>query len=225
MVTLPNSVFQITGQVINPALAQSPDGQPGLIGVERNQSLMVSEIHGKYGVAVARGNVFFASSGLAGTVLKLSAATMASVNFAVLNPVGSGKNLELLYLSYQVFGTGTQIVGQQGLAFQTNIASAGVPTTTTAGTINNSLIGAGATSVASFFTVATLTNSAIGAQFPHYWFTTMLNAAVGAVQPQNTFDLAGMFVMPPGTLVVPVGAVTGTEIEAAITLVWAEWPI
>src|SRR5271157_1262735 len=132
----PGSVFQIVGSVQNAATAQAADNSNQTLSLERNQSLQVSEIHGRYGVSAARGNVFFASSGLAGSVLKLSAATMTSVTFSLLNPVGSGKNLELLNYSYQPFGTGTQIPGAQALAFQTNIASAGVPTTLTPGVIN-----------------------------------------------------------------------------------------
>ena len=223
-VNLASSVLQLVGAVQNPATSQNPDGAYVSAATERNGSLQVSEVHGRYGVATARGNVFFASSALAGSVIKLSAATMTSITFSLLNPVGSGKNLELLSYSFQQYGSGTEIVTQTGLAFQTNIAAAGAPTSTTPGVINSAYIGGGGTSVAAFSTVATMTNSAIGSSFVHYWLTSTPLATTATMVP-NFFDLAGQLVMAPGTMMTPVAALTGTEIEAAITVTWAEWPV
>ncbi len=214
-------VQNLVGQVQNPATMQLPDGFVGNVSLGRQGDLQVSDVHGPYYNVAARGNLFFASSGLAGSVVKLSAATMTSVTFSLLNPVGSGVNVELVDISWQQFGTGTQIIGQLGVAVQTDIAAAGVPTTLTAGTINNGLLGAGNVSKCSFYTVATMTNSAIGSKFPHYWlFNNPL--ATTATQAPNLYEFKGKLIMPPGSMLVPVSAITGTLIEAAISLSWAE---
>ncbi len=224
MAVLPSSVYQLATQVVNPAVTQVGSGQPAFVGNESNGSLLVSETHGRYGASAARGNHFFCSSGLAGSVVKLSAATLTSINFSLLNPVGSGKNLELDFVSWQQFGTGTEIVSAKGLAFQTNIGTAGVPTTLTAGVINNALIGGGMTSVATFYTVATMTNAAIGATFVHFWLSQN-PLATTVTQASDFFDLGGKLVMPPGTMMAPVASITGTHIQAAITVGWSEYPV
>ncbi len=214
-------VQNLVGVVQNPVANQNPDGTIGNVALGRQGDTLVSDVHGTYYNVASRGNVFFASSGLAGSVVKLSAATMTSVTFSLLNPVGSGVNVELIDMSWQQFGSGTEIVTQLGVAIQTDIASAGVPTTLTAGVINNGLVGGGNVSKCVFYTVATMTNAAIGAKFPHFWlFQNPLATTV--TQAPNLYEFKGKLIMPPGSMLVPVAALTGTEIEAAISLSWAE---
>lgn len=217
------SVINQVLNVSNPATVQQSDSSTAMGLAGRNGDMLVSDTHGQFYNAAARGNVFFVHSPLAGTVPVLSAATIVSP-FAVWNPAGSGKNVELLDFSWQQYGTGTEIVDGLGIAFQTNVSTLGAPGTLTAGVINNGLVGKGLTSVCAFYTAATLTNAAIGASFPHYWlFSTQLATTATQIPGQYKFD--GKLIMPPDTILTPVTATTGTHIKAWLSLSWAEWPV
>jgi hypothetical protein len=159
-------------------------------------------------------------------VVPLSA-TNQVVKFALWNPAGSGKNVELIKFSWQQYGSGTEIVTQLGLAFQDHVSTTGVPSAqTTQGTGGpfNAMIGGGLASVCSFWIAMTMANPAIGAHYQHMWLMNTVLATT--VTNQSTIvDFGGSVIMPPDTIVTPVAALTGTEIEACMTLIWAEYPI
>lgn len=224
------SPYQIPGLnpvavVQNPGVVQNTDSQTVNLSAGHQGDLLVSDVHAKHGNAAARGNLFFASSPLAGSVVPLSAANQV-VKFALWNPIGSGKNVELHDFSWQQFGTGTEIVTQIGLAFQTAVSS-GVPsaqTTKGVGGPFNAQLGLGQASVCTFWTVMTMANPAIGNGYQHFWlFNTPL--ATTATSNSGVYSFDGKIIMPPDTICTPVAALTGTEIEACMTLTWAEWPI
>ena len=218
----------LTGTVSNPGNTGLSTGSTAGAGFSREGGLLAATSRGQYGAVAAGGNVFFASSPLAGSVVPLSA-TNQVVKFMLWNPAGSGKNVELIKFSWQQYGTGTEIVTQLGLAFQPNVSVTGVPgTQTTSGTggpYNARITGqASAASVCSFWIAATLANPAIGASYQHMWLmNTVLATTVTDQSKIINFD--GTVIMPPDTLVTPVAALTGTEIEACMTLVWAEYLI
>lgn len=215
-----------TGVTRNHGLVSNQMGSPQPLAMSREGGLLVAPARGQYGSAADAGDVFFASSPLAGSVIALSAANLVS-KFTLWNPAGSGKNVELLKFSFQQFGTGTEIVTQLGLAFQAKVSQTGVPGTQTTQGVGgpyNAKIGLGQASVCSFWTAITLANPAIGTNWQHMW---LMNAplATTATDTSRIFDFGGSVIMPPDTLVSPVAALTGTEIEACMTLVWAEYAI
>ena len=83
----------IQGQVTNPATANSGDGlSPPAVAIGRQGELLASEIHGKWYSSSVR-NAGFTANRTAATVPAV-AATLVSV-FSLVNPIGSGVNLEL----------------------------------------------------------------------------------------------------------------------------------
>ncbi len=216
----------ITGPTLNPGATSNNLGTPAQLGLSREGGVLTSQTRGEYGAATVNGNVFFASSPLAGSVVALSAANQV-VKFALWNPAGSGKNVELIRFSWQQFGTGTEIVTQLGLAFQDHVSTTGIPgTQTTQGTGGpfNALIGGGLASVCSFWIAMTMANPAIGAHYQHMW---LMNTplATTVTDQSKIIEFRGSVIMPPDTIVTPVAALTGTEIEACMTLWWAEYPV
>src|ERR1035437_5501102 len=91
---------------------------------------IVSPLHGKYFEAGANGQVFYASTVIAGVVVPVAAATLNS-KFMLWNPAASGKNIELI--SIFMMGDGaTTVVDAHALLVQKSLAtSGGVPTTVT----------------------------------------------------------------------------------------------
>ncbi len=216
----------LVGATISPGATSNNLGSPVPAGFSREGGLLVSQARGGYGAAAMNGNVFFASSPLAGSVVPLSA-TNQVVKFALWNPAGSGKMVELIKFSWQQFGTGTEIITQLGLAFQAKVSTTGLPSAqTTQGTGGpyNALIGNGTTSVCSFWIAMTMANPAIGANYQHMWLMNTILATTVTDQ-SKIIDFGGSVIMPPDTIVTPVAALTGTEIEACMTLVWAEYPV
>lgn len=224
--SVPGGATYVAGSVINPGGGNNSTGQPAAAGFSNEGGLLVAQSRGVYGAATNGGNVFFAHSPLAGSVVPLSA-TNQVVKFALWNPAGSGKRVELIRFSWQQYGTGTEIVTQLGLAFQDHVSTTGLPSAqTTQGTGGpfNALIGGGQASVCSFWIVMTMANPAIGAHYQHMW---LMNTplATTVTDQSKIIDFNGTVIMPPDTIVTPVAALTGTEIEAAMTLWWAEYPM
>src|SRR5688572_8341280 len=83
------------GLVVDPTVAQLPDGSPTMPGFGRQGQQFVGEFQGRYYPASARGNVFIASTAIAGVTLPAPATTLAS-KAGMRNPVGSGVNVELI---------------------------------------------------------------------------------------------------------------------------------
>jgi hypothetical protein len=224
------SLFGPSGALIgttqSPGAVSNNLGSTTAAGFSREGGMLMAPSRGQYGSLTQNGNVFFASSPLAGSVVPLSA-TNQVVKFALWNPAGSGKVVELIKFSWQQYGTGTEIVTQLGLAFQAKVSTTGVPsaqTTQAVGGPYNALIGSGVASVCSFWTVMTMANPAIGANYQHMWLmNTVLATTVTDQSKVINFD--GSVIMPPDTIVTPVAALTGTEIEACMTLMWAEYPV
>ena len=205
----------------NIASARYPDGGKPLLVSGPHGDLMVSEAHGKYFAAAKRGNLFLASSLIAGVALPVNAATLAS-KFTLWNPAGSGVDVELVE-----FGIGldsaTDVINGLCAAVQAHVTQNGPPTslTTAAGGVL-SYGGLGLNAKAAVYSAATLTNSAVlgplmsmGMQFPA---TTAPSLQI----PNYVFD--GKLVLPPDTLVTFVATVAAIT-AAFCSLIWAEWPV
>lgn len=191
----------------------------------KDGALTVQELHGFYYEAALRGQVFHASTIIAGKVVLVAAATLAAV-FTIHNPVGSGKNLELIDF---VWGptSATDVVNTVGLLIQRNLSTgAGVPTSTTAGSVHRLGL-AGAANVGLFYSVATLTNvaipGAVGSVVPIPFYPMMSN---GATSDTNAHELRhefkGKIILEPDSLVSVCTNVTTATI-ATMAASWAEF--
>lgn len=208
----------LNGLVQNPATLQNSDNSQPILSVGRNGDALVSEVHGKYYAAAARGNLFVMSSLIAGVALPVNAATLVS-KFTLYNPAGSGKNLELIEFTAGITSA-TEVVDGILLGWQTGVAAAGVPgTLTSAPTKASTLLGQGLTSIANAYTAATLTN---GAVLPEYPLGMAFDATAAGRSGNFVYQFDGKIIVPPDTLVT---FMTNIVAETALTcgLTWAEW--
>lgn len=203
-----------------------PDGQITKARGTKEGAQVAVDLHGKYYEAALRGNVFHASTVIAGKVATVAAATLGGV-FTIHNPAGSGKNLELISFTYGPTSA-TVVVNTVGLMIQRNLTStSGVPTSTTSGTVHR--LGITGVPVASFYSVATLTNvaipGAVGSAVPIPFYPMM---SMGATTDTSSHDLVhyfdGRIILEPDSLVSVCTNVTSTTI-ATMAATWAEWPV
>src|SRR3990167_9951383 len=126
----------------------------------KNGDQIVSGLHGDYYESSRRGQVYFASTVIAGVVVPVAAATLNS-KFTLWNTAASGVNVELISI-YMCTNVATTVVNTHGLLVQRALASSGgIPTTVTTTCI---AVSAGLGSVSTGVTVAaqaTLTNAQI----------------------------------------------------------------
>lgn len=181
---------------------------------------IVAELHGKWYTANYRGNVFFATTGSAGSIIPINAAAGSVVaTFALWNPNGSGKNIELIDCDIQTVAAST-VVGEIALWFQTGVGSStAVPTASTGGTIRTSNIGAGINSVASYYTSLTIVGTATKGPTVSGWSATTSNSNI----PGHT-EFDGKVIVAPGTFVF-LAMSTAASSTCIQTIRWAEWPV
>lgn len=187
---------------------------------------VIQAIHGEYYEAALRGNVFHCSTVIAGKVVLVAAATLAGV-FTVHNPLGSGKNVELISFTWGPTSA-TTVVNTIGLLIQRNLTTtAGVPTTTTAGTVHR--LGPTGTPSSAFYSVATLTNvaipGAVGSAVPIPFYPMMSNAATtDTAGHELTHWFKGRIILEPDSLVSVCSNITTATI-ATMAMTFSEWPV
>lgn len=209
----------LSGVVANPGNTQLPDSTGTMAMFGRNGQLYADELHGQYYSAASRGNLFVANTLVAGVTIPAPATTLAS-KAGLVNPIGSGVNMELVALGLWSI---TIDVALQNftLEFQINsTTTGGVPTSVTKLTSYSQPLGAGNKTAQGYaYTAATMTNAAANPirlnPFGDYL------TAVGYVP--TIFPLNGMVVMGPDTVM----AITNIASIAAIQVAyfWAEWPV
>lgn len=197
---------------------------PGLVtqsGGRQGEGL-VSELHGKWYTQARDGNVFHGSSLVAGTIIPISTATAAT--FALYNPLGSGVNLELI--AYELGMTVvTDIASPIGLGYSASVGGSVVaPTTVTALTPVNGLLGKGNAPQARLYSAATIVATTY---FKTLFNFTATNATAGnALGPASfKYDFDGSIIMPPGTLIHVCGLVAPSASPVTHDFVWAEVPV
>lgn len=165
------------------------------------------------------GDVFIGSTATAGTTIPINAASLVST-FTLWNPLGSGKNVVLYEYVLGLAGTTAVVIGYAGLFFQTSIgAGVAVPSSQTALTPVNGIIGAGLASVAKLLSAGTLTGTpSILMPMVTFGATAALG---GPLVARYTFQ--GGMILPPGVLVTVAGNVAQTQ-PMAQTFIWAEVP-
>lgn len=211
----------IYGAVGAPSTTSAADGsnQPLLQG--KAAEAIVAELHGKWYTNAYRGNVFIGSTALAGTTMPVNANNLVST-FTLWNPLGSGKNLELISYDLGVAGTTTAVIGSVALVGQVGIgATIVIPTSQTALTPINGLVGAGSAAQGRLFSAATLTGTpSVFASLGISFGTT--GASPGPATAHYEFD--GKLIIPPGVLVTTVSTAAQTQ-PFQQQFVWAEVPI
>ena len=183
-------------------------------------------LHGAYYEQARRGQVFHASTVIAGKVVLVAAATLAGV-FTVHNPLGSGKNLELISFTWGPTSA-TTVVNTVGLLIQRNLSSGGggIPTSTTSGSVTRLGL-SGVSSVGLFYSVATLTNvaipGAVGSAVPIPFYPMIYNGAVtDATAGELTHWFRGKIILEPDSLVSVCTNVT-TATVSTMAMDWSEW--
>lgn len=213
------SLNQVT--VYNPSNTSSADGSTLTALAGKAGEQIVTELHGKWYTQAYRGNVFIGSTALAGTVIPINAASLVST-FTLWNPLGSGKNLEMISYDLGIAGTTTAVIGSIGLVYQAGIgAGIVIPTSQTALTPVNAMVGLGNAPVGKLLSAGTLTGTptvlgSLGISFG----TT--GASPGPATAHYEFD--GKLIIPPGVLVTTVSTAAQTQAMQQ-QFIWAEVPV
>jgi hypothetical protein len=208
----------LAGAVSNPASVQIPDSTATMAAFHRNGSLIEDSLHGQYYAAASRGNLFMASTALAGVTVPAPATTLAS-KAGMINPLGSNRIVELVGIS---LGGVTVDVALKDffMEFQINATTTGgAATSVTKLTSYSQPLSVGTmASQAYAYTAATMTNAAANPivlpLFGH------ADTAVG--WRPTYFPINGMILMGPDTVMAIT--VNTTAIAAVqISYHWAEW--
>ena len=182
---------------------------------DRQGAQQVSESHGRFYNMAYGGNLFTTSVPGAGVNIPTTLTTLAS-KFCLLNPYGSGVNMELIRADLNM-AAATPVVGTHGFT-KSNQTTAGLGTLTS-GVINNMNVNGGRTSQINFYTAATHADTPV-------WFYSMFSCSVASAiaTPNFMHMFDGSIIIPPGNCIDWVMSTTG--ISAVVPqVVWAEWPI
>lgn len=191
----------------------------------KDNAATVQPMHGEYYEQAMRGNVFHASTVIAGKVVLVAAATLAGV-FTVHNPYGSGKNIELISFTWGPTSA-TTVVNTIGMLIQRNLTgTSGIPTSLTQGSVTRLGL-SGAANVGLFYSVATLTNvaipGAVGSVVPIPFYPLVSSRAT---TDTNSGDLThwfrGKVILEPDSLVSVCSNITTATI-ATMSMDWSEW--
>ena len=205
-----------SGQVVNPASAQVPDGYGAGVAMGRNNDVLTSDVHGRFFNASARGNVFVAApSGATGrTILGFGGTTSG---FCVYNPLGSGINMEILELQVSPL-TATNVVAGLGLEYSTPPSAVGTAITPALANVGGRALGPvgkaamGATIVAGSFLM----------WLPMMQMTTSTLTAGGS---QILYKPEGALILAPGGLINICSTTSESTNVWMQHAIWAEWPV
>lgn len=222
------SVSQLTfGSVINPVGGQgsSGDGTQLPYPMGKGGDLLTSQAHGRFYQAAYRGNVFYARSPVAGSVIPIDTDTTAGhYTFAVLNPAGSGVNLELLQARVDIIAVDTYIASEvyllalQGPPGQLVLGATCTPIT---GGVQNALVLQGNKPKSTAFSAISIGTSQADL---HKFGLGSFDAVTTGPDRLLLRDLDGSVIVPPGTIITVAGNAAQTQI-AHIEFMYAEVPI
>ena len=218
------SVSQLAfGTVINPIGTTNGDGSQIPMVAGRGGDQLLSEVHGRFYQMAYRGNLFYARSPVAGSVIPIDSDITANHwKFGVLNPAGSGVNMEVLQARMDNLAAGTIISEEYLFVAQGALLTAIIAGTTTilAGAVQNAIALGGWSAktqgVLSQYTLAAseadLHLCGIGA----YTTTTTNNNIF------RNFD--GGLIIPPGSLLMIAGTAAQTTAQH-VEFMYAEVPV
>ena len=209
------------------------DGTVGSARASRIGAKIIGEGQGKYYEQSSRGYIFSlvlpATTGniAVGNLWAAAGGATVAYQFALWNPIGSGKNLSLLKFSAWTV-SGTAPVPPVIHAYAPNVPSSPI---TVAYPIMCNNAGMSAASVAKAFTSA----ASGGANLATPGQTYLLRAAdlaigAGSLTPANAFEpktveyIDGDIVLPPGTMWAPQWATAAATLWGA-SVTWEEIPV
>lgn len=177
---------------------------------------LVADAHGQWYNANYNGKVF--TYNVTAVTLPVIANNLVS-KFALYNPAGSGKNLEIIRIDVGLVSA-TTVVDTLGLYYSSgSLASAS--TFTTAGTALSGIVGASATNVAIPYSALTHSGTPVRHSILGFYGAVTTTAA-----NQWTVNPNGSIIVPPGTVIslaMSTAASTATSTDLGIT--WAEVPV
>lgn len=205
------------------------DGSQGTLRLERTGGLVVAQNHGDFTEATMRGLVFSmqlasTSTGTAAGNI-VGAAAAAATQFALFNPVGSGKNVNLIRFNFATV-SGTPAAGQ----VMHGIYTGGVPTLAANGTIRNNLVnGPGSVCANTAYALAAGAALTGGTVAPVPLMAADFAATATAAANTSTVGTAGylhgLITLPPGTGWVPLLPAAGTSWLQSYGITWEEIPV
>ncbi len=184
----------------------------------------MAQISGRYALDTLLGQTFIGTTAAAGVIPTIYNST--SPTFGLWNPVGSGKNIYLMYLTIGYVST-TAAASNFVLGYQTGAGSqAATGSPVTAATIVapvNGMLGLGNSSVTKFFpATATLTT---GCSLLMSLGTSQLVTTATTTSGNGYFnsytDFQGTVIVPPGALIIVGGNIAPLQ-TVDISLVWEE---
>lgn len=204
------------GNVVNPFSTNQPDNADIPISLGRSGEQLISEIHGKFWTACARGALF--TFNVAAVTIPVVAATLVSV-FSLYNPVGSGRLLELVDIDISTV-LATTVVNTVGLYTSSPVLAA-KGTFTTAGTPLSGLVGSSAAGVGVPYSAYTHSGTPTLYRIVGGWGATTETSV-----NQMHYDFDGKVAIMPGAIVsVATSTAAETTSGSDIGMTWIETPI
>ena len=221
---------------LNKGIVQAPtnisfsDGDDANIILGKQAEQLISPLHNGHYTQTYRGYVFHHSTTPLGLAIPIYTSTAPLV--ALWNPIGSGKNFNLLGVQI-AYTSGTADYGALGLMYETNagsmVATGAVFSAFAATTPTNGMVGGGNTSVAKVSISGTNTLTTAGAAAR--WFYTLgginLEAQTGTAHvtmaTPGLYNISGGILLPPGTAIW-IACTKASSALYAQTLSWAEVP-
>ncbi len=205
--------------VTNPVAQQNSDGTSLVLGAGRHGEQLVSEIHGKRYVKSARANLFWGTSGTAGS--KFIAPGQTTGSFMLYNPAASNVLVEVE--QFRVAGASTETDVIAGLALEGSVQ---VPSGTLTGcTVSTMPLGAGnvgaltasSSAKARVYGVATIVAMTYLGNLGITIQATTSPVANGIV------DFDGTLVLYPGMCINVVSTITQSSDIIVADWLWSEW--
>lgn len=202
------------------------DGAYGELRMDKTAAIVVTDAHARYAEAASRGTLF--SLNLAATTTGVAAGNIAGAaaaavtQFALLNPLTSGKNLVLVRFGMGVI-SGTPGAGPIFHGYIPNIST--ITAASPGGTVRNNLVGGGSASIATPWALAA-GSAMTGGQAPvthsvaDFSSTGTAQASVGELKAIELID--GAIVVPPGSGWLPLWGAAGTSLLNAYSITWEE---
>lgn len=198
---------------VGPAVLADGAEYPGRM--DKSGGQIISQGYGRYQEAVLRGNVYGACNDAAKAV---TAAHATCTGFVLYNPAGSGKQLVILNIKVAL---ASSPAAQAAVVLGADINPvAAAPSSTTAITVYNCLVGTGGNPAGKAYSIATLPLAQICIRALASGVT-----ATGAVNfpPMVDDDVAGGVIVTPGCLVSLVAITTAISVVAS--MMWEEIPV
>jgi hypothetical protein len=204
--------------VINPALTQNTDSTPLVLGAGRQGEQLVSEIHGKRYVSSSRGNLYWGTSGVAGSAPLAPGGTTGG--FILYNPATSGVLVEVHQFRVSTGSTATEVIS--GLQLEGSVQA---PSGTLTGcTVSQMPLGtsvgaltATSPAKAKVYGVATITAMTYLGNLAMSITATTAGPSVGLI------DFDGTLVLSPGMCINVCSSITNTGKIILMDWLWSEW--